>query len=37
MEVISYIQMSHICNECDEDDCEAACKNDRCALMQRKT
>ena len=29
---IGYIEMSHICNACDED-CEIAVKNGKCKLL----
>ena len=33
---ISYIGMTHICNEC-EDDCKTACKGGVCRLVPKPT
>jgi hypothetical protein len=31
---MNHIEMTHICNACDED-CETACKNDTCKLIRK--
>ena len=33
---MNFIEMTHTCEDCDEDDCATSCKNGTCALEKKE-